>query len=714
MKGTTAILGLLAVSLPHVAHATCPSGAIPQALKARLDAQALPLVTGLLVDNLPTQMDMPLGSYVLAECPDGFDDNILTIKSGTIDMLFSDLTVTLVNGALEVDGILDATANGDMAFQLCAMPDTECPGKLTTTNIKIHGRMEPTVAACVTAMPLTVVEITVDPYATTMQLNGCGLYDEITQGVYDWYRDTVVEMLVTQVEAALRDELPLFLADTIDGLLADGFEMYGLRFAALPDGISIDKNAIEVSFTANVTPAAGQAACVPAEASLPEENASVRAPTPPADGLLTMTMSQPFVQRGVRAAWLSGWLCFNTVDYSLDLGEYLDPIAPGAMLRAALAVTEPPTVNLGQSGDAYVQVSSEALSVEVNIEVPGAAAPAQMLALASAELAGEVRLDQALQALTLEILDVTSPGLSLQASEDANLVFSEGTLRGIMDKLLMPAFAANIGPLPLTSGLFVTAPVAVRLDHMAVFPSHVQASIDMCAIDHTDRVSPSTLISRLPPSPARASSTFMVASTDDRTPNDFMRHRVLVDGQLVQAFASGDVIALDNLSGGDHQVRVIAIDLNDNEDPTPVELTVHVDAVLPVVTVLEAPYGVSRAATTTLKVAAVDDETPASQLQLWFTAGVWHDDGSPDGSVIAGSVGDVAADGSIELTSLPENKIVRVTVFAMDAAGNVGSSSASFGVDHDATFNCQAVSGGQLSGLVVLLGLLRLRRGHRR
>ena len=670
--------------LPAAVRAECPESSIPGAITARLDRSAVGMMQTLLLTEMPDSIPVPHTSYTLMTCPSGFDDTVITPQSGDIHIKLNSLSVTLKAGAIEVDGDLDVNTTTMLEMQLCAMPDATCPATLEVQGVKLHARIEPTVDACQPKLPVTVASVSVDPYAALIRLDSCGLYDDVFTLVYDWFRDTILGMVVEGINGAIRDKLPALIEGMVTQLIADGVDVYGLHFDAAAEDVVVGEQGIVVRFAANAAPAAGIAACLPPWASLPEEVTTEPAPVPQGNAPLAVTLSQPFLQRGVRAAWLSGWLCFDTRDYDLDLSEMLQPVAPGANLDATLVVSEPPMVDLTANANNRLQVSSAALNADIMIGVPGYPT-ANVLAQMSATLGGQMLLDEAKQALTAEVTDVGSSGLTMQAADDTQLIFSEATLEGVVQNFLLPAFANGVGPLALTSSLFTIAPVAARLDAVTVESTFAQANIDLWPIDKTDHTPPHTIVSNAPPSPSMADFELTMESLDDRTPPKFMRHLVYVDGVPQGDPHGGDTLAITGLQGGLRHVALMAVDLNDNVDPHPIELSIMVDDQEPVVTVVEAPKGVANEKNPVVDFVVVDDQTADTDVKARFEVSKIAPNGEKDELLTTGELG---SERRIVLADLPEDSIVRITIFARDAAGNVGQSEVAFAIDQRSTFGC--------------------------
>ena len=76
MLQRTAIAALGLVCVLGEVRAECPQNVLPGALSARVDARGLELMKGVLLEQLPSSIDVPETPQVLMDCPAGFDDTV--------------------------------------------------------------------------------------------------------------------------------------------------------------------------------------------------------------------------------------------------------------------------------------------------------------------------------------------------------------------------------------------------------------------------------------------------------------------------------------------------------------------------------------------------------------------------------------------------------------------------------------------------------------
>jgi hypothetical protein len=350
-------------------------------------------------------------------------------------------------------------------------------------------------------------------------------------------------------------------------------------------------------------------------------------------------------------------------------------------------------------------ISIEAAMLEAQMVLDTSIAdPVVVNASMSATLSGFAGLDYEQQTLILRLDGASSEGLQINAPE-GQILFSEDGLASLVDNIVLPAFADNIGPLALTSNLLVGAPIGVRLNDVGVVDgTHLRADLEVTAVDASDLMPPRTIIDSLPSNPTPAVVRIGLSSVDDTTPNYFMRHEIAIDGLDQDGLVGGSLLELE-LEDGFHRITISAVDLNGNVDPSPVEVELHVDDQPPVVRIVEGPIGLISDDEARVVFDVGDDHTDCRDLNMRYTAGMVMSAGDDvvfeEGPLEYGDV--------IELANLPEDAIVRVTIYAVDEVGNEGSAEVAFGINVEPNFSCRASPAGW-AGLWALAFFLRRRR----
>ncbi len=697
---TLAAVPLVLVSTAASGHAACSPELLSHAVVARLDKSAVAELEGLLLGQLPTQIPIPAEPTTLMTCSEswGFDSTILTPRNGFVSVKIRDLSFSLDEDSVTLDAQADIMAQAGLDMQLCAMPDAVCGASLAADGISLHARLSPQVNACDVSYVVSDLLVDVDPYAVQAQLENCGLYSDVWQLAYDTWRDSIVGLVVDKLQGSLTAGAENWLASMTNELLAAGVDAGNLHFAVAAENVQITPAAIVVWLAGDVEAADGRARCLPADAHMP-----ALAPefSPPAlsKSMLSIAVARPFVQRALDAAWYGGAFCFDSRDYDLQLGDAVASVIPDASVNFKVAALSPPALLLDTADDREISLQVDKLAAEVEIAI-GAGNPTVTTAQTDATLAARLRVDPEMRALVVEPTGASAASTVVQLPE-SSLGFSKESLAGFIDNMVLPLFTAKLGPLPLTSAILTAAPAALSLDDVQVTQTHLRADLSLWPIDANDTTPPYTVVAVPPPWPSAAKVALTLASSDDSTPSALMRHYVHVDGQLYDTNPiSGTRVVLGGLTAGRHLLRIAAVDLAGNRDPSPLRLEVEVDNSAPTLSFLDVPYGVVEDDSVALSFTVADDYTQAADIRCRYRATLVSKSGGTEQVVAEGSLG---ASRSFVLNDLPDSGIIRVTVYAQDSAGNEAELSHGFAVLRSPSMGCAGAPASPFGVLLLLL-----------
>jgi hypothetical protein len=705
----------LALVLPFVisgnAQAVCPQHAVGGALWARMDQSVLPLFNETLLNSMPATFPIPSDPITVFTCPDGFDDTIMTPDHGTLSVHYHSFSVELGYGGIITDAVVDIQASTNLTMQLCAMPDAYCSASLNAANVSIHGRLVPRVDGCSLAYELYDAYISIPPEATQISLDACGLYGAAWQTLYDLFRDTIVTTAQTSIEEGVREALPGLLAMFTSELFAQGVDAAGVTVDVGVESIDVEPSGMTVGLRAGAHPTGAVAACLPPASAMA---APVDEPSAAAlgNGMIAIGVSRRFAEQVLQAAWLAGWLCFDTADYGLALGQYLDPILPGAIVEGGVVATQPPQLRFrGDEAQRTIAAVLPAVAAEVRLGFSPDTLNVISTTLAAA-LIGDLTIDQRTKSLVITPTSIESSTINVNL-QGGSLSFSAQAIQNIITGMLLPAFLENIGPLPVTSAIFPFAPLAFFVDDVSVSATHLYADLSLWPIRASDTTAPHTMLAGEVPAVVPPHVTLTFASIDNDTPTEFMRYKIWIDGLSLAQLMTGTDVRLGPLTDGLHALDLQAIDLNDNADPHKLRLNVVVDATPPTVTAIDPPLGFINASSVAVQYVISDDRTPDAALRRSFSV-VFSD---PNGAnAPAPRQGTLDAAGLLQLDELPEDMIATLTVTAVDAVGNEGTAVLSFGIDANPSFSCASARGsGPGISAALLIGLFLLaRRGLRR
>ncbi len=711
---SVAMAALPSASSTPEAHAQCLPGGVSGAAVGRVDASLLELLTPVISAQIPDHFDIPDTPYTVFECDPPFDPTVITPLGMSAEVWIRSMSSSFGDGVIALDAELDVALGGQLDMQVCALADAVCDTELLSEAVRVHAEVVPRVVDCAPRFELVALELTPDVERTTAAVSNC-TYENLWDLIYEWFAESLLDLVAGELETWVADEIPPLLESFLAELLTDQLEAYGFVIRAAVEDVQVRPAAAVVTFAADLRPAGPPAACLPAGASLPDEDGPP-AVEPDTDAVISVAVSEAMVRRAVRAAWLAGFLCYDSRDYDFDLSSPLDFMAPGVDVQGQVAALSVPSVTLAGGDGGAVVAEANDVRVDVALQVPGHAA-STMTATTSVEIRGDVVIDPAYQSLVVDLHGAKPTGAVVSAPGTA-LSFSGDTLRSILETGLLPAYAHLIRAIPLLSTLFVTTPLAVRMDTVRVVQGQAEVDVELWPIDHADVTAPETVVAVPPPDPAWVDVPIELASHDDRTPTRFLRHMVLLDGEpWDEDPLSGTHLYLWELVHGPHRLSIQAVDLSGNADPTPELYDIFVDDLPPEVRVAGAPDGLTRESAVSLTFAAWDDTSPADALGLRYTLSVMQEGNLPDRVVREGETRQGA---TLRFDDLPEDVVLRVTVYATDEAGNEGEGAVAFVSDPNPTLGCRTHSGpasasALLGGLalVLLWGATTLRRRRR-
>jgi len=677
-------LALAAVLQPAIAQAVCPPNAIPNALSGRLDVSAFSILKGPLLPKLPTNLvipELPISPFV---------GQTITPRQGKVTFVIHDINFAPEDKGVRVTVALDVRGTASLDYQSIIFTNTVCDSAFSAVNVVFDAIIQPGVNDCVATFPFAELRVIVAPADVVATLANCtnsgSIYAELLKLVQgsDW----LVSMLASAVSSAITTMLPPIVDKLSQAFFSTDFNVpdAGLRFNIVPERVTTDTHGLTATFAADlVLDPVHASSCMPIGGELPDR--SDLTPDAPifSDSALSLVVSRPLLQRVLDNAWLTGWLCLDSKELNIDLGSYVAAVVPNAKVDFKIMSTTAPTLELAPEPGRHARLATDNLTATLSIQI-GQGEPTVANAAVKASIQGDVGVSTTMRALTLQPREITASSVQVTVP-GASLGISQESVSGFLQNLVLPAFGKKIGALPISSSVLLTAPFAFCVDRIEAAPGQVRADLSLWPIEAEDTVPPETKLAHPPLRPSPADVVLDFASTDDMTPDKFIRHTVWVDGVRQEALTPGQRLVVVGVKGGVRSFKVVAVDVAGNEDPTPFVTSVLVDDQAPVITIADAPLGGFDGAPTTVHFGATDDRTSAGELTFRYTLGIVSRANEPDTMLVQG---DLASEHSVSFSDLPDAAFVRLTVFGKDAAGNEGSAQAAFLVDRAPQLGCAA------------------------
>ncbi len=700
MSRTCAAVTLVAAVVLHASavNAVCDPALVSQAVVARIQKESIEQVLRPLGALVPQQAGLDQFDVVLGECGLWFDDTIIHFQRGTVRLANTSFAVTLAEGGLDVDIRGDIDATGHMDLEVCALPDDSCDAHVVAPGVAARARVNIAVDQCVPTLVVDAFTFEVDHAAVSIELSGCSAYATAFDVSEEWLRDDLVALAAAEIEAFI----PGLVEAQVAALTSDLIKpttIEGIAVTAQPESLAIDANGITMSFGVK-TDALVIADCA---YGLDSRLAPARAAAPILMPQATsVAISSRLAQNVVESAWRAGWLCLEVASAAPVIDDLLATIVEGTSTRVTLNALAPPRVTFvaSETGSATVELSN--LSGHIAVTVPNDRDYTADF-LGSLSISADTRLRPATRDLVLATTQATVTPTQISLGTSSLGFTREGVDRFVRNGV-MPFVTKQIGELPIISGLFDAAYVAVTIGTIRTTNDAVVAEIALVDIDASDAVPPTTNVDETPICPCPPNVAIRVASTDNSTIAELLRHQVTVDGSPADSeLRAGGVVRIDGLDDGAHVIHLAAVDLMGNLDPKGIDVQLDVDAQPPAVRFSGPPRGIVPTHGLRLRIEASDDTALADRIA--YHVGIVSALAEPDTVIRSGSIqhGEVLA-----LDDLPDGTTIRVRATATDSAGNSAEASVSMAVLDQPTMGCSAVPGSWLGIFAVVL--LRRRR----
>lgn len=705
MISRTCAAAMLAAALALIdaspAHATCDPGLVSQAVIARIQKDSIEQVLKPLGALVPQQTELGQFDVPIGECGLWFDDTIIHFQRGTVHLSNATYGVTLTNGGMDVEIRGDIAATGHLDLEICALPNDSCDAAVVAQGFSAHARVSVGVTDCVPTVSVDAFTVNVSHDNVAIELTGCSAYATAFDVAQEWLRDDLIDYAAAEVQSFV----PALVEDQVGALTADLIQpttVEGIEILAQPEAVDIDANGITMTFGVK-SQAAAIADCVAGIDYRRQPSALI--PTIDMPQTTSIAVSTRLAQNVIDSAWRAGWLCLDlssTASPAID--SALSTIIAGTQTRVTMNALAPPRLTFVASDNGRATVELGQLSGRIAVQVPNDRAYTADF-LAGLSLDADATMRAATREMVLQPRATTVTPLSITLGTSP-LGFSQEGIDRFVRNGVMPYVTRQIGELPLVTGLFDAAYVAVTIGKVRTTNSAVIAEIAMVDIDASDVTPPATVLGDVPVCPCPPAVAITVASTDDTTSGELIRHSVKVDDVATDtALRAGSTVMVTGLAHGHHVIHLAAVDLMGNGDPTGADVSVDIDALPPTLRFVGAPRGIVASSGTRLRLDAEDDTAVANTID--YQVGIVGMEAVADTVIQTGTL---RRGEDLVLDGLPDGTTIRVRATAYDTAGNSVEATTSMAVLDQPSMGCQATP----TSSVVLLALTFLLRGRRR
>jgi MYXO-CTERM domain-containing protein len=290
--------------------------------------------------------------------------------------------------------------------------------------------------------------------------------------------------------------------------------------------------------------------------------------------------------------------------------------------------------------------------------------------------------------------------------------FDVARIRQLVSDAILPKVLEEMEPIPVSGSVFSFGDFAVIMRSLTTNKAYLAAGVDLFHAPDNDTSAPDTQILSAPATISNPHDAVLkLGGSDAEIPSELLQYVATIDGVEAEPSFLGELKVGEVGTTATYEVRVAAMDLAGNVDPTPATASVTVDGVAPFVMVQGARRRSGEEGPVQLGWNMSDDTTADEALRVRVEI---YDVEDPTDILSARLIdtqelGAGASSTTVELEQV--GGLYRVEVHVLDEAGNDSQSSLLLQI---ASSGGCSVGGSGNSGatsfLLLLLGLVGLRR----
>jgi hypothetical protein len=547
-----------------------------------------------LLDQLGSELDgrrtVEGIDFELFSCPQEGGAATIALQDIGFEIKADALSPIPQNGQLTVTLYLSLSGSTKLSALnlLCDDREISCDVGLVFDDVPLRLDVEPTVSSGKVELEDAELSIDLSAQQIDLDLASCGIEGELAELAENLLLQNLIGVLGPQLEQLARDQLLVQVEQLLDGLGALSGEAANLRIEGEITNVPVNRQGLGVDLAATLT-ALEEPTCE-VSGDVPE---LVQSKMPPALDFrgehLGIALSGAFLQNALAAAWKAGLLCLSgaeTGDLGGSLGSSLDVEVPRA-----------PEVRLVRGNGAHLEL----VLPELRVGLSGGTTAQMKL---SVDLALSVDETSAVL-LTEPVVEIEE----LEISGEGNLSVFETLIRRALPTLISGLLTEQA----LLPRVFQTDSEALQdyqiyVARAETTSEHILIYAKLGRRPQNDTIAPETELIQAPQEWSAAAVDIVAEGFDDQTPPALLRYSWRIDqGEWSEP---GLASRLDELlEAGQRTVEVVAVDLNDNRDPTPAVVTFRVDAEPPTITITEAPPDEVSDASLSVAYTVQDDNT---------------------------------------------------------------------------------------------------------
>jgi hypothetical protein len=680
-----------------------------QGLVVRVNPAGLDFVAAQVRARVPEQVPFPDRDHALFAWPLG-DEVVIELRDVVVDLELDELALAIDGDALRVRlaGAMVSQTPLTVRNAYGVLGDAHCQADVQLRGIELE------IAASIRSeggleVSIADVQLDIAHEPTVIEFDDC-LAGDIATFVIDFVRKRYREQILAFLEELGKEQLPSLIAAKLSERIEFSGELEQLAYTVRLDGVEAGGDGVELVLGAELSLAPDDdGACAETSQAQPPSCQGRRPPLKKSEAMFAAGISEPLINNTLHSVWRGGHLCLDAE----ELAERLPLIAPSlAKLAPALGLPEsteialeihihaPPRLDLESDGMTLVL---EQLLVELALHPDEG--PAESVSLETA-VAVTVRptLDPKSGTIGFDLRRVAFERFFLPGREDSDLALDPARVERFIEVIVMPVLQQRMQQLQLSPSVIGVGDLLIELREFDIGQGFLAAHLDAHGIvEGGDDDPPETKVVTAPDELVGPQLVMIqVSGDDDQTPARLLRfsHRI-DDGPWSDPTFSRRIDVAT--TSGEHRVEIVAIDLQDNEDDTPVELQFEVDADPPTLEIHERPDPLIHDGNATVSFSGGDSRTAEEDLAYRVQLlAVPHEGGN------AKLVDEKPFEQDIERVTfhgIDDGGLYRLRVTVRDEAGNVTSADAGFAVDYK---GCSTAPAGPDAPSLVLWGGLLL------
>lgn len=646
-------------------------------------------------------------------------------RDTTIHFNVEDLDISMpVDGRIRIDLEFSGDAQGTLYADdvYACFGEVTCQDSLDIRTASAAFEYELTVENGQARVTPISNEFSLAPEDFSFELGGCGFTGTALTSAVSFTEGWLLSFLENKVISMAEENLGPMLEDMLGGFQFAG--TVGIAdYSASLAGLQLADGGLALQIAASLNDRYAPAACVQDyDRGGPLD---LQGDAPALSGAdashANLAVNMGLLNKGLYTVWRRGLMCLSD-EHVAALGVHLDLDTIGVLLPGFPAGTE---FSFKLTTTDYPRVrpssASDALGAEVTLEISGLMIDLHgdrpdgtrntMHVEIDLDARAAIGIDPASNSIMAQVLgaDITRMVMEdeRKATDDG---FDVARMTQMIHDHILPAMLEEMGPIPMTGPAFAYGDYAVILRKLSTNDAYLSAGIDLFRVPENDSNAPNTQIVDSPTGTSNPHTAILrVGGSDPEIPSELLQYQVTVNGEAQPLSFMREFKVGVMGKTATYDVSVAAVDLSGNVDPSPSQISMLVDGVVPHVGIAGPRTRRGDEGAIAINWTLSDDTTPAEDLSV--RAEIYELEDPADALsarlIETQELGKGATSTSVELEKV--GGVYRVEIHAVDRAGN--DSKVSVLLTIASTGGCSVGGSAGTGGLLLLaLGLLAVRR----